>query len=89
MFEWDKDKRLKNIAKHGIDFLAACALFDGRFVYTFHTHKNDETRFATVGEIEGRFITTVWTPRGENVRIISARRSRDEEKAAYRMLLGG
>jgi uncharacterized DUF497 family protein len=89
MFEWDEDKRLNNAAKHGIDFLTACALFDGRPVYTFATPRGDEERFATVGLIEGRFVTVVWTPRRHKTRLISARRSRDEEKKAYRQLFGG
>jgi uncharacterized DUF497 family protein len=29
-FEWDEQKRLLNIAKHGIDFLTASGIFDGR-----------------------------------------------------------
>lgn len=86
MFEWDEEKRLLNVNKHGIDFLMACSLFDGRPVYTFSSIRPDEERFATVGMIEGRFVTVIWTQRGHNTRIISARRSRDEEKAAYHQL---
>jgi len=29
-FEWDEEKRLSNIAKHGFDFIRAARLFDGR-----------------------------------------------------------
>ena len=88
MFEWDEEKRIKNIAKHGIDFLTAYELFDGRQVFTFSSHHSEEVRFATVGLIEGRFITTIWTRRIHNIRIISARRARDEEKAKYSKLFG-
>jgi uncharacterized DUF497 family protein len=80
MFEWDENKRRSNLAKHGIDFLAACTVFDGRAAYTFATPRPEEPRWATVGLVEGRCITVVWTPRGHRKRLISARRSRDEEK---------
>jgi uncharacterized DUF497 family protein len=29
-FEWDEEKRLSNIAKHGFDFIRAARLFGGR-----------------------------------------------------------
>jgi uncharacterized DUF497 family protein len=29
-FEWDEDKRLANLGKHGVDFGVAEILFDGR-----------------------------------------------------------
>ena len=29
-FEWDEDKRLSNLEKHGVDFFRARLLFDGR-----------------------------------------------------------
>lgn len=28
-FEWDEEKRLSNMAKHGFDFIHAARLFDG------------------------------------------------------------
>jgi hypothetical protein len=33
-FEWDEGKRRQNVAKHGIDFVRAQELFDGRRVLT-------------------------------------------------------
>ena len=43
-FEWDEEKRLSNIAKHGIDFLRVRELFDGRPTYTveLRTRKSHE-----------------------------------------------
>jgi uncharacterized DUF497 family protein len=29
-FEWDEDKRLANLDKHGVDFLDACGIWDAR-----------------------------------------------------------
>lgn len=58
-FEWDEAKREANIAKHGIDFLFAQALFDGRPVITAESPRGAEDRYATTGRIEGRFVTAV------------------------------
>jgi len=43
----------------------------------------DEPRFLVVGTIGDRFWSAVVTHRGENVRIISVRRSRPEEVAIH------
>ncbi len=87
-FEWDEDKRLANIEKHGLDFADADLLFDGRPVSTTTSSCDDEERYvATAIQLE-RFVTLVWTQRGEKVRIISMRRTRDAEKRAYRQLHG-
>jgi len=52
-FSWDEDKRIANLKKHGIDFIDAEALFDGRSVYTYPSPREDETRFVSVGFIQG------------------------------------
>ncbi|MGD0960596.1 MAG: BrnT family toxin [Methylomonas sp.] len=88
MFEWDKTKRLKNIEKHGIDFLELDVLFDGRPIFTAFSSRDEEERFASVGLIGNSFVTVIWTLRGQKIRFISARRSRDEEKRKYCQLFG-
>ncbi len=88
-FEWDEAKRESNLAKHGIDFGVAIELFDGRPAWTARSSYAQEERFLTTGTIEGRLVTVVWTPRGETIRLISARRARDAEQRAYRSLYGG
>ena len=90
LFEWDEDKRLSNLDKHGIDFLDAAALFEeGRHVYSYPSPKNEEERWVTVGRVSGRLIAVVWTERRDAVRLISARSARDEEKRHYQALFGG
>ena len=42
-----------------------------------------ETRFVTVGDVNGRMVILVWTQRGETCRIISMRKANDREKSAY------
>ena len=85
-YEWDDAKRQINLNKHGIDFTDVQQLFDGRPVITVQSPYPDERRLLTTGMIEDRFVTVVWTLRITVIRIISARRSRDAEKRAYRTL---
>jgi uncharacterized DUF497 family protein len=47
-----------------------------------------EERRITVGLIEDVFHTAIWTKRGDAIRIISVRRSRDAEKRQYRAIHG-
>ena len=83
-FEWDEDKRQRNLAKHGIDFAEAEAVFDGRPIVEALSKYVEELRFLTTGVVNGRFYTVVWTRRGNSIRLISARRARDGEDRAYR-----
>lgn len=86
MFEWDEDKRRVTLETRGLDFTDAIELFDGRPVITTRSMRGSEERFVTTSLIGGLFFTTVWTLRGDNVRIISFKRSRDAEKRAYRQV---
>jgi uncharacterized protein len=85
----DEAKRERVLAERGIDFLRiAFALFDGRPLLTVPTPRDDEERFLSVGSMEGKFFAVVWTWRDNAVRIITARRARDEEEKRYRALYG-
>lgn len=88
-FEWDEAKRLGNLDKHGIDFIDAAGLFDGRPVYIYASHRSEEDRWVVVGRVEGRLIAVVCTFRGEATRLISARRARDGERRKHQALFGG
>lgn len=58
-FEWDEAKRRQNVVKHGVDFLLVGSLFDDRPVLTWSSVRSDEERYATTGEIDGRFYTVI------------------------------
>ncbi len=88
MFEWDENKRLKNLEKHKLDFIAVRLLFDGRQTITAMSDNPHETRYVTTGEIDRKFYTVVWTWRADVRRIISFRRARHEEERAYRQIHG-
>ena len=91
-FEWDEAKRATNVEKHGVDFLDAAALFDGRPVFTYASPRGAEPRWGTVGllDVAGEvdFHLVVWTLRGDRTRIIAAYRADDWEIRAYRRLHG-
>ena len=82
VFEWDDAKSEANRAKHGIDFIAAVRIFLGPVVVIPSGYVTEE-RYLAVGRLEGRFLTVVFTLRSDVVRVISARRSRDNERRTY------
>ncbi len=87
-FSWDETKRERVLAERGIDFLLlARTLFDGRTILTVPTYGPGEDRFISVGPVEGKLFTMVWTSRDGGVRIITARRARNGEEKQYRYLL--
>ena len=87
-FEWDEDKRLANIAKHGIDFARARMIFDGRPIFEEPSPYAEERRFLTTAILDEVYVTAVWTLRRGAIRFISVRRARDAEKRSYSSLHG-
>ncbi len=84
MYEWDEEKNLENLAKHGFDFKDAAAVFAGECV-TYRDRRFDygEKRFITLGLLEGRVMVMAHTPRKENTRVISMRKANKREQKAY------
>ncbi len=87
-FEWDEDKRLSTMEKHGIDFRDAQLLFDGRPVLTRSSSRQGESRSTSTDFIGEKFYTVIWTVRESTIRLISARRARDAEERKYREVYG-
>lgn len=84
IFEWDEEKRLSNISKHGIDFIGVETLFDGETVSIFDNRFDyAEERFITFGLLEGRVVTVVHTETEETIRIISVRKATTNEEENY------
>jgi uncharacterized DUF497 family protein len=83
-FDWDEHKRQSNIRDHGIDFLDVPPLFDGYTVTVEDTRVDyGETRYITIGLLKGRTIAVTHTVRGENIRLISARKATKYEEITY------
>ena len=85
-FEYDQKKSQTNREKHGIDFEEAQALWSDDDRLEIPAKTMDEPRYLVVGKINGKHWSAIITYRGENVRIISVRRSREEEITLYESL---
>ena len=85
-FEWDPAKNEANLAKHGIDFTEAEALFEGDLYARRDTRKDyGEERWQGIGKLLSRVLVVVWTDRSpDRRRIISLRRANERERQAYR-----
>jgi uncharacterized DUF497 family protein len=82
-FEFDAEKSKSNKQKHEIDFYEAQTLWDDPDLIEIPVKTSDEPRFLVIGKISGKHWSGVITYRGEKIRIISARRSREEEVEIY------
>ena len=90
LFDWDKNKNLSNIRKHGVSFkVAATAFFDpqAQRLDDFE-HSWDEDRFVLIGYSDDYQLLTVCHCRrdiGERnvIRIFSAREASELEQKIY------
>jgi uncharacterized protein len=82
-FEFDPDKSAENKRKHGIDFEVAQRLWADARLVEIPARTTDEPRWLLIGKIDEKHWSAVITRRGDNIRLISVRRSRDEEVAIY------
>ena len=82
LFEFDPAKSRANADKHGIDFKAVQRMWDG-VVIAAPARSIAEDRLMAIGLIEGKFWTVIATLRGSVLRIISARRSRQNKTKLY------
>ena len=82
-FEFDRAKSAANLEKHGIDFIGAQALWSDPDRLEIPARLLDEPRNQVIGRIGGLLWSAFITLRGNRIRIISVRRARDEEEAAY------
>lgn len=83
-FEFDPVKSAANLAKHGIDFVAAQELWNDPDRLEVPARSVDEPRTQVIGRIGSQVWSAFVTTRDERVRIISVRRARDEEEELYR-----
>ena len=83
-FEWDANKAAKNLAKHGIDFMQAAAVFlDARRLTLVDARHASELRFNTTGIIQEEIFIICHTDRAGVTRIISARHASRHERKKY------
>ena len=82
-FEYDLKKSKTNKEKHGIDFVEAQLLWEDPNLIEIPAKTIDEPRCLVIGRIANDNWSGIITYRGENIRIISVRRSRIEEVEIY------
>lgn len=84
-FEWDEQKAISNLRKHGVEFAdAVSAVGDDPLALTIPDKSGEEDRFVTIGtDLFGRTLLVVYIWRGNRVRIISARKATRRERQAY------
>lgn len=86
LFEWDTHKARENEKTHGVSFDEASTAFRDTFSLTIHDplHSDKEDRFVLIGNSSrNRLLVVVHTERGENIRIISARKATKKERKQY------
>lgn len=83
-FIWDEQKRLANIAKHGIDFADAHKIFNGAYLL-FEDDRFDygEQRFVAIGSLDTLIVVVVHTENDDTIRIISMRKATKNEQKLY------
>jgi len=82
-FEFDPEKSTANQHKHGIGFSDAQVLWDDPDRLLVPAKTLGEKRFMLIGKIGEKHWSAIYTMRQHRVRIISVRRSREEEVEAY------
>jgi uncharacterized DUF497 family protein len=84
-YEWDPRKARANPTKHRVDFADAALVLEDPLALTKpDPDAEGEERFVTLGaDPLGRLLVVVWTPRGQQLRLISARRATAAERRQY------
>ena len=88
LFNWDKEKNLSNIEKHGVPFKEAATVFldPNATLLDYKDHSLDEERFSIVGISHNlRLLTVCHCYRHDDtvIRIISARKATKLEAKLY------
>lgn len=81
-FEWDPEKAFSNERKHGVTFDEAALMLLGDYV-ELPAKVRGEARWMALARDGGEFFAIVFTRRGENIRIISARHATIPKRITY------
>jgi len=83
-FEWDDAKAIINLNKHKISFDTAKRVFDDVDLFVASDRGPcEEQRFQAIGIVNAMLISVFYTERGNNIRIISARKATKHEQRTY------
>ena len=83
-YQWDPVKARANQRKHGVYFSDAVAVFEDDLAVTIPDDEPGEDRYVTIGsDFLGRTLAVIFTWRGSEIRIISARKATTRERMQY------
>lgn len=83
-YQWDKNKTAGNFRKHGIYFADAVSIFTDDLAVTIEDDCPEERRWVTLGrDLFGRTLVVVYSWRGDEIRMISARKAGAKERRQY------
>jgi len=83
-YQWDKNKAEDNLRKHGVYFADAVSVFSDGLALTIEDDGSEERRWVTLGgDLFGRILVVVFSWRGNEIRVISARKARAKERRQY------
>lgn len=83
-YEWDPEKEKANFAKHGVHFADVVGALEDERAMTEPDARTSEERFRTLGmDFLGQIVVVAYTYRGENIRLISARKAKPRQRATY------
>ena len=83
IYEWDAKKAEANLRRHGVPFEEAATVFLDSLAVTYPDpdHSDQEKREITIGHsTRQRLLFISHCPRGDRIRIISARRATRKER---------
>jgi uncharacterized protein len=81
---WDDDKLALNLAKHGLSFSGADAVFDHPVVaWDDDREAYGELRINLLGWLNGHLVHITYTERGEAMHVISLREAEKHEIKRY------
>jgi uncharacterized DUF497 family protein len=86
LFEWDPNKAKENLQIHGVSFDEAGTAFRDTLSLVIYDplHSEAEDRFVLLGNShKNRLLVVVHTARGDNIRLISARKASKKERKQY------
>jgi uncharacterized DUF497 family protein len=87
-FEWDENKRRKNLEKHYLDFFDAIHVLKAPYLHAPAKTVGDEVREMAIGMLDDLCVTITYTRRGSATRLISMRKARYGERQRYEKVFG-
>ncbi|HSO11352.1 MAG TPA: BrnT family toxin [Anaerolineales bacterium] len=85
-FEWDDEKAVSNLKKHGVSFEEGATIFNDPMIATIldPDHSKGEERYISIGiSVQDRLLVVVHAEREERIRLISCRKATSGERKIY------